>query len=168
MVTGTPVFAAETVIDTLHAVLYREVPPLGRVRADAPPALARIVHRCLARDPASRYQSTADLVADLQDVPRSIVAAPSVPRPRRWWTLGFALSVVSLLVLMVAMFAFGHERQPMLQNRDTVLIGDAVNLTRDRASSKPLAQKSRTIKHLAQSPRKGSNPVTHPNKTILS
>jgi hypothetical protein len=27
---------------------------------------------------------------------------------------------------------------------------------------KPLAQKSRAIKHLAGSPRKGSNPVTHP------
>jgi hypothetical protein len=28
---------------------------------------------------------------------------------------------------------------------------------------KPLAQKSHAIKHLAESPRKGSNPVTHPN-----
>ena len=74
MLTGRRLFTGETVSDVLAAVL-REEPDLDALPADTPPALRRIVRRCLRRDPRSRLQWIGDARLELEE------ARPDGDRP---------------------------------------------------------------------------------------
>jgi hypothetical protein len=79
LLTGRTPFPEGTVIDKLLAHGQRTPKPLSDFRADVPPGLARVVERMMAKDPARRYQTPADVATALQP----FVAAPP-PRWRRW------------------------------------------------------------------------------------
>ena len=131
LLTGAKAFAGETTIDALHAVLHSAPAPVAQLRPDLPDAVQRIVARCLARAPEDRYQSTPDLLTDLEHARERSRAALSAPRrwPRSWrWAPAIMLAV---LALVVAMRGMRVDRRPSLQGRDRVLIGHVANLTRD-------------------------------------
>ncbi len=81
----------------------RDPEPLERLRPDIPPELARVTARALARDPADRYPSAVELLADLE----SGAAPVARPKPRRrpgskaLWAgvLAGALVILALLIL---------------------------------------------------------------------
>jgi serine/threonine-protein kinase len=75
---GVTPFHGETVMQTLDRVRTVEPLELHVRRADVPPALERIVHRCLHKAPAERYP-TADALAE--DLARLLIARPQDPRP---------------------------------------------------------------------------------------
>jgi len=56
MLTGRPAFARDTSVETMAAILKEDPPPLP---ADMPPALARIVARCLERTREMRFSRPA-------------------------------------------------------------------------------------------------------------
>jgi serine/threonine protein kinase len=97
MLTGRPAFAGETTPETMAAILKEE--PAHTLPADVPPALARIVSRCLEKKREARFQSARDLAFGLDvlsDTRASPVAADGQAR-RRWRTvLGVAIVVLSL------------------------------------------------------------------------
>lgn len=64
--TGRPPFRGETPLDTLMQVLEREPERPRSVRAAADVGLEVVCLKCLAKDPARRYASAADLAADLE------------------------------------------------------------------------------------------------------
>ena len=68
MATGERPFRRETFLESLAATIRDEPAPLQSKRADAPPQLAWMVERCLAKDPNDRYGSTKDLARDLGDL----------------------------------------------------------------------------------------------------
>jgi eukaryotic-like serine/threonine-protein kinase len=59
MVSGTRLFAGETVSDTLAAVLREEI-PWTRLPADAPRGLIQLMKRCLVRDPRHRLRDIGE------------------------------------------------------------------------------------------------------------
>jgi serine/threonine-protein kinase len=59
MLTGRQVFAGETLSDTLAAVLRGE-PELRDLPRDVPPAVRRLVARCLRKEPRRRLQAIGD------------------------------------------------------------------------------------------------------------
>ncbi len=65
MLTGERPFAGQTQIDVLHAVLNQEPKPPSRVRHEIDRELDRITKRLLAKKPAERYESFAEMKADL-------------------------------------------------------------------------------------------------------
>ncbi|NNE10181.1 MAG: protein kinase [Gemmatimonadetes bacterium] len=71
MVTGQQPFRAETEVATLERVLHREQDPLARFRAEVPAGVEQIVAKLLQKDPALRYQTAADLAADIKRERRS-------------------------------------------------------------------------------------------------
>jgi serine/threonine-protein kinase len=68
MLAGSPPFAGETALNVAMQHLNKTPEPLESIRADLPPALCRIVHRLLAKDPAKRYPSPRDLLRELRKV----------------------------------------------------------------------------------------------------
>lgn len=102
MLTGRRPFGGESTASLLVSLL-RDTPPLvTEVRPDVPPHLARMIHRCLEKDPAKRYQSVADLRADLEDVQREstsgiqAIQPPSRRSRTSIYSAGAALLVVAL------------------------------------------------------------------------
>jgi serine/threonine-protein kinase len=63
MLSGRKPFFAPNLPAILHKVVSEEPPPLSD--HEAPPALARIVSRALAKDPAARYRDFPEMLAEL-------------------------------------------------------------------------------------------------------
>ena len=90
MATGDRPFTGRSAAEMIAHVLHDEPRPVADVRAGVPPEFQRIVRRCLAKDPARRYQYADDLALDLRDLlahPPVPASATSAVRPRgasRW------------------------------------------------------------------------------------
>lgn len=81
MLSGRPPFVADSAMTLMMMHLNDPVPNMRTFRDDVPPELVRIVERCLAKDRNDRYQSAADLSADLRrvlDTPSRIKTFPGV------------------------------------------------------------------------------------------
>jgi eukaryotic-like serine/threonine-protein kinase len=72
MATGRHAFAGDTSGTLQEAILNRSPVALGRVNPDVHPRFEDIVNKALEKDRGLRYQSAADLRADLQRVRRDI------------------------------------------------------------------------------------------------
>jgi hypothetical protein len=66
MLTGRPPFRGATPLETLWQVQAMEPVPPRKLNPAVDPRLQRICLRCLEKDPAYRYQSAAELIADLE------------------------------------------------------------------------------------------------------
>src|SRR3989449_7142150 len=85
-VTGKKPFEGESVIKSLHMVVYEPAPPIADLNPAAPPELQRIVRRCLAKDADERYQSIKEVAIELKELRRELETSPgidtTVPPPR--------------------------------------------------------------------------------------
>jgi tetratricopeptide (TPR) repeat protein/TolB-like protein/predicted Ser/Thr protein kinase len=87
MFSGMVPFRGQSSIETIHAILHSQPPPL-RAHAIPQPAaedIQRIVDKCLAKDPEDRYQGMKDLVVDLKAARRRLdtaTMAATAPLPR--------------------------------------------------------------------------------------
>jgi Tol biopolymer transport system component len=68
LLTGRRAFGGETAADTMTAILKEPPADPAESGRPIPPALARVVDRCLEKNPASRFQSASDLAFALQNV----------------------------------------------------------------------------------------------------
>jgi serine/threonine protein kinase len=68
-------FAAESVIKSLHKVVYESAPPIKDFNPSAPPNLQRIVSLCLAKDRGKRYQTINDVALELKEVRQRMYGA---------------------------------------------------------------------------------------------
>ncbi|HXD16455.1 MAG TPA: protein kinase [Vicinamibacterales bacterium] len=66
MATGRRAFEGSTAATVVGAVLHLDPPPVSSIQPLAPPALDRIVLRCLAKDPDDRWQTARDLMLELK------------------------------------------------------------------------------------------------------
>jgi hypothetical protein len=78
--TGQVPFPGGSALQKLMSHLTREVPALATVRPDIPEAVAAVVHRLVAKDPARRFQTPAELACELARVCPSGGAAPGTLR----------------------------------------------------------------------------------------
>ena len=77
MFTGELPFSADTPLAVLRQHIEVEPPSVRQARAELSPALVSVVERCLAKDPARRYQTPLELAQALaQALPSAIPAAP--------------------------------------------------------------------------------------------
>jgi TolB-like protein/Tfp pilus assembly protein PilF len=73
--TGKKPFEGESVIKSLHMVVYEPAPPIADLNPSAPADLQRIVRRCLAKDPDERYQSIKEVAIELKELRRELHGA---------------------------------------------------------------------------------------------
>lgn len=106
MLTGQRAFDGAEPTSVIAAILERPAPSIGAV---APPALDRLLQRCLAKDPDDRWQTARDLRAELEWIAAMPEAVHS-RRQSRWQVLAVALLAVAAAT--GAFFLFRHGQPP--------------------------------------------------------
>ncbi len=154
MRSGRRAFPGKTDASVIAAIM-REPAPTGLQPID-PPALDRIVRRCLAKDPDLRWQRASDVGTELRglarDPARPGARATAFSAARARW--GRRLAAPAIAVLMLAAlgwFLAPRWSQPVLafKERDFIVIADVVNRTGEQAFD--LALKSALETDLRQS-----------------
>lgn len=119
MLAGQPPFRGKTGIETASAILHEAAPRLPSlgptVIAEAGADIQRIVDKCLAKDPADRYQGMKDAVVDIRAARRRLdtgpqaAAAPATPAPMRVPTWGWLVAAVAVAAVAgVVLFTRGE------------------------------------------------------------
>lgn len=80
MVTGERAFRGDSPVDTMSAVLHQQ-PPEATLNGGAPPALARIIRRCLEKSADDRFQSAMDLRFALETMSQTDAVTPAARPP---------------------------------------------------------------------------------------
>ena len=85
MLSGRRAFERPSHIEEMAAIVRDDHPTLSEVHPEAPLPLQWLLDRCLAKNPADRYESTRDLHRDLETLATHIVqpVAPAVAQRRR-------------------------------------------------------------------------------------
>ena len=112
MLSGRRPFQRENTIETLHAIIREEPPPVTEINRKVPGPVSALVARLLAKRPSDRYGSTRDLVHDLEAIQsgKPITTRPVVrPRARRGLVRP-ALAVLAGLALIAVASVFFLSR----------------------------------------------------------
>jgi len=99
LLTGRLPFEGFSYQQILAAQITSAPAPLASRRTDVPPALDRLVTRCLARDPGARFQSAAALLDELSRLATSTGTMAAPPR----WTWSPRRGVAAVAVAIVAL-----------------------------------------------------------------
>ena len=127
MLSGRRPFPGDSLVESGHAILHDEPPPLAGV----PPALAQLIRRCLEKDPEARFQSARDFAFALE-TGRSDVEAGPIPGEsarrsllrRPWWA-------VALLVVLATAALVARSRTALSPRIESLAVLPLGNLSGD-------------------------------------
>ncbi len=124
MLSGRRAFQGTTAADTMSAILKEEPAELSSTGRNLPPALGRIVHRCLEKDPAERFQSAHDLAFNLELVSRDESGSgAAVALPARKGRRSLIAALVAFAVLAAAAVGFlARGLRPQAENSSPVAL----------------------------------------------
>jgi Tol biopolymer transport system component len=108
LLTGRRAFEGKTSSSVMASVLATQPAPLEQLVPLTPPALERIVSRCMAKDPEDRWQTARDVAAELQWVQQggSKVGLPVMVTKRRRSREGLAWGAFGLAVVAAAALGY--------------------------------------------------------------
>lgn len=101
-VTDRRAFESNSIVDSLHQIVYSQPPPVHQINPGASTELERIRRRCLAKDPDDRYQSIKEVAIELREVLRTNSAGAFRPPPRHRWQTIATLGAVAIVVAALA------------------------------------------------------------------
>ena len=122
-------------LETCDAILYEEPPPLRERNRDVPEELARIVGKMLAKKLESRYATATDLRVDLEALRQGMV--PTKPHSfavrHKLFLKKRVVAIFSTVLLgtvgLGSMLTYRHFRSSILNEHDSILLGDFENHT---------------------------------------
>jgi serine/threonine protein kinase/Tol biopolymer transport system component len=106
MLTGKKAFEGKSQTSLIAAILEKDPIPMTEIQPMTPPALDRIVRKCLEKDPDQRWQSAADLASELKwlgegSIP-STAAVQAITKSRKNvlpWLIAAALAIAGAFLL---------------------------------------------------------------------
>ncbi|HEV1993330.1 MAG TPA: protein kinase [Candidatus Acidoferrum sp.] len=142
MATGRAAFSGPTSAVIFHAILERTPPNPSTANSNLPSRFDEIVSKALEKDRTLRYQSAAEISADLKRLKRDsdsarVPSAPPATAPRRRMSLLAKVAIVSgtLVILAgIAIVARHGFQEIQLKSMDSVAILPIVNATGDSNS----------------------------------
>lgn len=134
MVTGKRAFTGKSQASLISAIMSGEPAPISSIQPMTPPALDRVVTTCLAKDPEERWQTSHDVMLELQWVAEASLqtgaptraAARSNNRERLAWIVSAVLLTTSLAL---AIAYFQRPAAELMTTRFTVAAPEKVRLT---------------------------------------
>ena len=106
MTCGKNPYAHKTNAEIISAIMSREPESLREISINCPRDLDEIVRKCLCKDRSDRYQSAAELLIDLDNLPKG-VALPVFPP--RYFNLRYAAFAAALLLMFVVFLAIRNS-----------------------------------------------------------
>jgi eukaryotic-like serine/threonine-protein kinase len=162
MLSGKRPFAGNSSVEIMNAILKDEPADLSESNSNVSPGLARVVQRCMDKDPAQRFQSARDLSFALEAVSgtsesraASFAAARKPRTTRELATLAAAIAATALAVI----FAIGYfhrtpQTQPLIRASILLPSGytvDALSLSPDGRQIAFVAENDRGMDLFVQS-----------------
>ena len=120
MATGRRAFSGDTAAIVHDAILHRTIPPPAReLKPQSPVRLQEIIRKALEKDLATRYQTAAEMLAELKSTLKAIQAAPPAsieaspaPGVRSMLRIGIFIGGGLLLMLGAIGFLWWKYSQP--------------------------------------------------------
>jgi Tol biopolymer transport system component len=107
MLTGKKAFEGKSHATLIAAIIGRDPPPISAVQALTPPAVDRLVQKCLRKDAEQRWQTARDLLDELKWIAESgpgvVPAGASARNPwpeRAAWITGAAGVLIALFSVL--------------------------------------------------------------------
>jgi eukaryotic-like serine/threonine-protein kinase len=94
LISNRRAFVGATQADVLSAVIKDDPAPLGDLGFPIPPAVDRIVRRCLEKDRDNRFRTAHDLAFALETLPGSVSGAGPRPPARLRWLIPLFVGIV--------------------------------------------------------------------------
>src|SRR5262249_18859352 len=115
MVTQHPAFAGNTVSDTIARILERD-PDWKSLPASTPPAVRRLLTRCLKKDSKRRLHDIADARVEIEDTAEAFTAATNGHHQRKGWS-GWIVVAVALAAVVATWSVTTRIRPPQTSPR---------------------------------------------------
>jgi serine/threonine protein kinase/tetratricopeptide (TPR) repeat protein len=122
LLTGSLPFSADSLLGTLLARTQQRAKPVREIDPQVPQVVSDIVSKCLATDPAQRYQTASELLADLEawqsGAKGQTIRVPKGPRFRMvapsnaWKWITLSVAAVAVLLSPVAWWLFRSSGKP--------------------------------------------------------
>ena len=126
MITGKEAFTGESQASLIAAILDSQPTPMSTLQPMSPPALDRVVRKCLAKDPEDRWQDVRDATDELKWVAEGgsqagvAVSAAGPPRGQSRLAWGVA-AVVTVLAVALAVAYLNRAPAETATSRFSVL-----------------------------------------------
>ncbi len=143
MATGQRAFGGDTAAIVHNAILNQTPAPVHERNATIPPKLEQIIGHTIEKDRERRYQSAAEMRADLESVAadQSKRFEGDKSRKRSKWQWLATAAVVGIAMIAGGLYWYWRSHKPVkLTDKDTIVLADFENATGDAVFDDTLKQ----------------------------
>jgi len=119
MLTGKRAFHKPTSAETMSAILNEEPPAISQIVPAIPPALQKVVQRCLEKSPEQRFHSASDLAFALEalsDAGSAPTGAFTAAKSRTSWVWVASAAMAVAIIAVLAFWLLSAPEVPVVES----------------------------------------------------